>query len=310
MESRKLRISYPLVYDLNNVVQIVKILLRASLPLAALCENNNIKDEIKYRISDWRKKNGINTESITFSSILGLIDKRDFENQDAIVKIPDIEITVAEVFIKFPPKAKVFYLTPLGISLALSVDPRPILFQSILSNKTLPNHFAKTLQCKKVYENALNIKQLENELHIPSQGKRPEAKCLIKWTQFFGINQEKGLKIKLNVKTVTYFLILCVINELENMLWEGEPKPFNLVRSRILSDLNLYPTFPFDDLFEILYHYQKEGVISFRSGRESFVGGWKGSSNYTFIILKSKLQPPSLEYISAYLDKSKFSIGV
>jgi hypothetical protein len=309
--TKKSRISYPAVYDLSKVILLVRVLLRSSLPLTALCDDKKIRDNFKKTISAWRKTHGINNEVIAFASILNLITKRKFEVKDAKTKIPELDICVGDVFLKMPNKSKVDYLTPKGITLALTEDGRYLLFESILANKVLPDYFAKAIQCERLYEETLSLEELEKELHIQIHKKRPEGKCIIRWSQFFGISSvKKGLMIKLDRKIVAHFLLYCIKDRLENLLLKREAKAFDEVRTQILKDLNLYPTFPFDEFFEVLYRYQKEGTISFKSGRESFVGGWKGSSNFAFISLSSKLVMPTMSYTSTIFDHLKLKIGV
>lgn len=298
----KTRTSYPVVYDLEPVISISRLLLKASLPLWGFCDAGRISEDLREDFAAWRRKIGLNTEVVTLAGILGLVGRRKFSDKDCYVTVPGMRVKVGEVFgdsFKYPPVA---FLTRRGIELAVSPSPPRILFDLILSNRILPPHFARAIESDELYNHATSLQELEEILHIPSKGKRPEAKCVIKWCQFLGINETDGMRIRLSKVRVVYLLLHSLKNELERLLERGQIKAFNECRQAILRELNLSPTFAFDDIFEILYKSQDIGVISFKAGRQRLAGGWKGKTEYTFISLTGELRVPSSEYIVAIVE--------
>jgi len=304
------RISYPAVYDLNDVILLVKLLQRVSVPLSALCDNNNISERYLSTLVAWRRKHGLNTEVITLASILGFVNKRRFLPEDGNIRLPSIKAPLQEVLKTTSRTLVINLLSKTGIELSVSESPEYILFEAILSNKKLPEYFARTLQFKRLYTSSLSIVDLEEELHIPSGGKRPEAKCLVKWFRFFGINVESGARISLDRGRTCHMVLYCLKNEIESLLLGDREKPFADVRSQALSALNLHPTFPFDDMFEILFRSQPEGAFSFKGGREQMVGAWKAQPAYTFVGLSKELEMPDAEYVASVVNRLGIEPGV
>lgn len=304
------RISYPAVYDLNDVILLVKLLQRASVPLSALCDNNNISKRYLSRLVAWRRKHGLNGEVITLASILGFVNKRRFLPENGNTRLPSIGAILREVLKTTPRTLVINLLSKTGIELSVSESPKYILFEAILSSKKLPDYFARTLQFKRLYTSSLSILDLEEELHIPSGGKRPEARCLVKWFRFFGINVESSASISLDKARACHMVLYCLKNQIESFLSGEREKPFADIRSQTLSALNLHPTFPFDDMFEILFRSQADGTFSFKGGREQMVGAWKGQPAYSFIGLARELQMPDAEYVASVVDRLGIDLGV
>jgi len=308
--STRPRISYPAVYDLNDIILVVKLLQKASLPLSVLCDNSNLNSRYLSALVDWRRKYGLDAEVITLANILGFVNKRRFNQDDVNTRLPGINIPLQKILRKTPITLVVNLLSRSGIQLSVSKYPEYILFDAILSNKKLPPYFARAIQTKRLYHESRSIVDLEEELHIPSGGKRPEAKCLIKWLRFFGINVETGTKILLNRGHVSHMILYCLKERIESLLLGSYEKPFAEIRSQVLIDLNLLPTFPFDDMFEILFRSQPDGTFSFKGGREQMVGGWKSQPAYTFVGLTKEIEMPDARYVSPLVDRLGIELGV
>jgi hypothetical protein len=304
------RISYPAVYDLNDVILLVKLLQRASLPLSVLCNNVNISNRYRPKLISWRTKHGLNSDVITLASILGFVNRRRVIASDANIRLPNIDVPLREVLKRTPQTLVINLLSKTGIELSVSKSAQYMLFEAILSNKKLPPYFARTLQCKRLYDASLSIVDLEEELHITSGGKRPEAKCLVKWLRFFGVNLETGTKTLLDKGRAFHMVLYCLKNRIESLLLGSREKPFAELRSQALSDFNLLPTFPFDDMFEILLRSQPDGTFSFRGGREQMVGGWKAQSAYAFVGLTKEMEMPDAGYVSSLVNRLDIEMGV
>ena len=304
------RTSYPAVYDLNDILLLVKVLQTASLPFSVLCDDDNLNNRYQSTLRAWRRKHGLNSEVVTFASILGFVNKRHLNENDTSTRLPGIDVLLQKVLRKMPRTLVINLLSKSGIELSVSKSPQYVLFEAILSNKILPAYFARTLQCKRLYDDSLSIVALEEELHIPSGGKRPEAKCLIKWLRFFGINVETGSKISLAKGRASHMVIYCLKNRIESLLLGSREKPFAELRSQALNDLNLLPTFPFDSMFEILFRSQQDGTFTFRGGREQMVGAWKGQPAYTFVGLMKEMEMPDAGYVSSLVNRLEIEMGV
>src|SRR5881396_3888939 len=130
----RIRISYPAVYELHDLVVFLKTLLKSSLPAAAICENANIKRQVLEETSAWRRAHGFNTEVVTFASILGLVQKRPIEQSDYQTMLPDTRLCISDVLTRKSGKVIVNYLSPDAIGVSLSPHPQSDLFFRILSN--------------------------------------------------------------------------------------------------------------------------------------------------------------------------------
>jgi len=301
MTSRS-RVSYPAAYDLGAVLGISQVLLMTSLPLAILCEDQRLKLPYREKVAEWRRDLGANSEVIALAGILGFLARRRIAPKDLKVVIPGLDIELGTVLRGLPSGSAVSYLTKRGIELAASSSPNFILFDAIVRNKTLPPLFTRTIQCENAYERILSVEELEAALSIPAGRGRPEARCIVKWSQYLGINIAQGLRILLDMTKVTHFLLYCLKLQLEHLLDGGELKAFSEVRQSILGELNLDPSFAFDRLFEILYRAQEEGTFSFRGGRQTMVGAWKGLSGYAFVSMAKRIALPGLEYVDAIAE--------
>jgi hypothetical protein len=298
-----IRISYPAVYDLNDLVLLVKALLKRSLPAAAICENGNIKREALEKVSAWRRAHGLNSEVITLAVILGLVLKRPIEHSDYQSMLPESRLSVSAVLAKKSSKIVVNYLSPDAIGVGLSQRPQSDLFFRILSNHVLPDYFPRTIQCRDSYEGTISLIELEKELGIRSAGKRPEGKCIIRWCEFFKINTEKGTQLHLNKSRVCHYLVFCIKRILASEMLIGQEHMFAEMRSLVLSRLNLNASFPFDEVFEVLHRSQRPPAFSFKSGRSSLSGAWKGRPDFSFFSRTSELEMPSYEYVESVADR-------
>src|SRR3989442_451015 len=129
----RIRISYPAVYELNDLVLFLKTLLKRSLPAAAICENGNIRSEVLEKVLAWRRAHGLNSEVVTFAAILGLVHKRPIEHSDYQTMLPETRLSVSDVLMKRSGKIVVNYLSPDAIAVGLSQHPQSDLFFRIVS---------------------------------------------------------------------------------------------------------------------------------------------------------------------------------
>jgi hypothetical protein len=285
------------------------MLLKRSFPAAALCDSDNINREVAQKLSEWRTLNGLNGEVITLATILGLVLKRPMQESDFATVLPGTKLAVSDILKKKSSRVVANFLAPDAIGIALSAYPHLDLFHRILSNQVLPDYFPRTIQCHDAYEKSLSLTELENDLGIKSGGKRPEGKCIIKWCAYFGINSENGMRLHLDRSRVSHYLVYSIKKVIEKAMLDGETRPFAEMRSLVLSRLNLRSSFPFDQIFEILLRSQKKPAFSFKGGRSSLSGAWKGRPDFSFFSLTRELDMPSYHYVKSVSDRVDLELG-